>query len=174
MRVETSIEGVVLRPWRQGDQASLVAIANSRRVWRNLTDLFPHPYTAADADRWIGFTMSMGRDRHLAVEVGGRLAGGVGAIAGEGIRRRTAQFGYWLGEPFWGRGIASASTKAFVEHLEPACDFVRLEAAVFEWNPASMRVLEHAGFLREGVLRKSVSKDGEIIDSVMYSYVVGV
>lgn len=165
--VPTAIDGVRLRPWRDGDQAALVAIANDRRVWRNMTDRFPHPYTAADADQWIAFNAEPGRDRHLAIEVGGALAGGIGAIAGEGLRVSTADFGYWLGQGFWGRGIASACARALADELLGSGAFERLEAAVFAWNPASMRVLEHAGFEREGVLRRSVRKDGELIDSVL-------
>jgi len=42
-----------LRPWRRGDEPSLVRYANNRNIWRNLRDRFPHPYTAADADAWI-------------------------------------------------------------------------------------------------------------------------
>ena len=46
-----------------------------------------------------------------------------------------------------------------------------LESPVFEWNPASMRVLEKCGFTREAVLRASVAKDGQIIDSVLYAFI---
>ena len=44
---------------------------------------------------------------------------------------------------------------------------------VYEWNPASMRVLEKCGYVREGVMRKGVFKDGQLIDSVMYARVTG-
>lgn len=164
----TALDGVRLRPWRSGDQGALVALADDRRIWRNMTERFPHPYTRADADRWLAFNVDPGRDRHLAIEVGGELAGGVGAMAGDGVRRATAEFGYWLGHRFWGRGIASASARALADDLERSGAFERLEAGVFAWNPASMRVLERAGFEREAVLRRSVSKDGELIDSVLY------
>ena len=82
---------------------------------------------------------------------------------------RTATFGYWLGQAHWGKGIATAAARALKEHALAGEHLKRLEAAVFEWNPASMRVLEKAGFVREGVLRKSVFKDGQLIDQVMYA-----
>ena len=81
----------------------------------------------------------------------------------------AAEFGYWLGEPYWGRGIATAAARAMVGFAFSAFPWVRLEAGVFEWNQASMRVLKKAGFEREGVLRQSVRKDGQFLDRVMYA-----
>lgn len=170
MLIRTAHLGCALRSWRQGDQAALVRQANNRKVWRNLTHMFPHPYTEADADHWLQVASERGRSVHLAIEVNGTVAGGIGAIAGEGIAEATADFGYWLGEAFWGQGIATVAARAMVQHLMSTVQFARLEAPVFAWNPASMRVLEKVGFAREGVLRKSVSKDGALIDSVMYAY----
>ncbi len=170
MVIPTSDPNCVLRPWREGDQEALVRHANNRRVWRNLTHTFPHPYTLADAEHWLSIANTDPRSIHLAIELQGQAIGGVGAIAGTGISVATADFGYWLGEPFWGRGLATAAASAFKEHLVRSTRFARLQAPVFAWNPASMRVLEKVGFLREGVLRNSVTKDGELIDSVMYAY----
>jgi len=162
-----------LRPWQPTDKASLVANANNRNVWRNLADIFPHPYTDADADAWFHLANDHARSINLAIEVEGVAVGGIGARAGDGIHVRTAQFGYWLGETFWGRGIVTAAGRAFLEHLKHDGRFVRLEAPVFEWNPSSMRVLEKLGFERVAVLRQAVTKDGQLIDSVLYSLLLG-
>ncbi len=172
MKLATAIPGCVLRPWTPTDKASLVANANNRNVWRNLADVFPHPYTDADADAWFRIAGSAGRGVILAIELDGEAIGGIGARAGEGIFVRTAQFGYWLGEPYWGRGIVTAAGRAFLDHLKADARFVRLEAPVFEWNPSSMRVLEKLGFERVAVLRKSVTKDGQLIDSVLYAHLL--
>jgi len=104
--------------------------------------------------------------------VGGRAAGGIGAIAGEGIFSATAQFGYWLGVPYWGRGIASAAACALAGRIASEQIFARLEAQVIQWNPASMRVLEKAGFTREAALRSAATKDGQLIDTVLYARVL--
>ena len=169
MRIPTRLPGCILRPWRPDDRASLARHANNRRVWRNLTHRFPHPYTEADAEQWLRIANAGGRSVHLAIESDGAAVGGVGAIAGEGTAVATADFGYWLGEAFWGRGIATAAAAALAQRLLDEKHFARLQAAVFEWNGASMRVLEKVGFVREGVLRRSVTKDGELIDSVLYA-----
>lgn len=164
-------ERCVVRAWDPADRAALVAIANDRRIWRNLTHRFPHPYTAADADRWFDLLERMPRPTHWAIEIAGQLAGGIGADAGEGVDARSAHFGYWLAPAYWGRGIMTAACRATAQHLLDHSDLVRLEARVFAWNPASMRVLEKCGFEREGLLRRSVWKDGQVIDAVLYARV---
>ena len=167
----TPLPGCVLRPWRATDKADLVRHANDRRVWRNMTHTFPHPYTEQDADLWLEIAAHPGASIQLAIAVDGQAVGGIGAIAGEGIFEATAQFGYWLGHAFWGRGIAAAAARALADRIGSERLFARLEAQVFEWNPASMRVLEKAGFTRDAVLRCAATKDGRLIDTVLYSRV---
>src|SRR5262245_14570901 len=82
MLLPTSIASCKLRSWVLADKESLVRNANNRSVWRNLTESFPHPYTEADADRWLSIAQRPGRDLHLAIELAGCAVGGIGAIAG--------------------------------------------------------------------------------------------
>ncbi len=159
----------LVRDWQPSDKASLVSHANNRNVWRNLAHRFPHPYTGADADGWFALLADMPRPTHWAIEVDGAAVGGVGVDLGEGIFARTGKLGYWLAEPFWGRGIMTAVVNATAELAFEHFSLVRLESPVFEWNPASMRVLEKCGFQREGVMRRSIFKDGRIIDAVLYA-----
>jgi RimJ/RimL family protein N-acetyltransferase len=161
-----------LRNWRPSDRESLLVHANNRNVWRNLTEKFPYPYTEADADRWFSFLGEKSEPTHWAIEVDGRAVGGVGMTPGELEYRKSARFGYWLGEQYWGRGIMSAAARAASDYALSHHNLVRLDAPVYEWNPVSMRILEKCGFVREGVLRRSVFKDGRIIDSVLYARVV--
>jgi [ribosomal protein S5]-alanine N-acetyltransferase len=173
MRLETSLPSVVLRRWASGDEQPLVLQANDKAIWRNLLAGFPHPYTLQDAEFWIHHAAEAAPSLHLCIEVDGLVAGGIGVIVGTGTEEKTGQFGYWLGRSFWGRGIATAAAKAMVRYAATSLPVVRLQAPVFAWNPVSMRVLEKAGFEREAVLRKSVFKDGELIDSVLYARIVG-
>jgi len=171
VHLPTALPACVLRPWRMADKADLVRHANNRHVWRNMTHTFPHPYTEDDADLWLEIAASPGASIQLAIEMEGQAVGGIGAIAGEGIYASTAQFGYWLGEAWWGRGIATAAASALASRIGSERLFARLEAQVFEWNPASMRVLEKAGFTREAVLRCAATKDGQLISTVLYARV---
>jgi len=173
VHLPTALAGCVLRPWRATDRDDLIREADNRRVWRNMTHTFPHPYTGRDADLWLAIGADPGASIQLAIDVDGHAVGGIGAIAGEGIFAGTAQFGYWLGEAHWGRGIATAAARALAERIGREALFARLEAQVFEWNPASMRVLEKAGFERQAVLRCAATKDGWRIDTVLYARVFG-
>jgi len=161
----------VVRDWSKDDQDSLVQFANNPSVWRNMTHRFPHPYTAAEASSWFALLSEMPEPTHWAIEVDACAVGGIGVEIGEGVYEKSGHFGYWLGEPYWGRGIMTAAVRATSAHLMSRYGLVRLEAPVFEWNPASMRVLEKCGFVREGVLRCGVYKDGEVIDAVLYARV---
>lgn len=108
---------------------------------------------------------------HWAIEVNGIAAGGIGVELGEGIFVKSGQLGYWLGEQYWGRGLMSEAVESVSEYALSHFGLARLEAPVFAWNPASMRVLEKAGFAREGVLRSSALKEGQLIDQVLYALV---
>jgi len=160
-----------LRPFRDGDQASIARYANNRRVWLNLRDGFPHPYTRADADAWVRRVAGQDPPTQFGVEVEGEVVGGIGLTPQGDVHRRSAEIGYWLGEPFWGSGIMSEAVPAFTAYALATFDVCRLYATVFEWNRASARILEKAGYVLEGRLRKSVSKDGQTIDQFLFAYV---
>jgi [ribosomal protein S5]-alanine N-acetyltransferase len=159
----------LIRDWSAADKPSLVRFANNRKVWRNLTHRFPHPYTDSDADQWFALLAGGAARHNWAIDVEGLAVGSIGLQPGEGVYAKSARFGYWLGEPYWGRGITTAAVRGAVEHIFATTEIVRLEAPVFEWNPPSMRVLEKCGFVREAVLRKSIEKDEQIIDAVLYA-----
>jgi RimJ/RimL family protein N-acetyltransferase len=160
-----------VRDWSHADTADLVRYADNRNVWRNLTHLFPHPYTEADANEWLATLQAMPEPTHWAIEVDGHAVGGIGVSLGEGVFAKKADLGYWLGEPYWGRGIMTDAASVIAPYAMRRFGLCRLEAAVFAWNPASMRVLEHCGFVREGISRAAVFKDGQVIDEVDYALV---
>jgi [ribosomal protein S5]-alanine N-acetyltransferase len=172
MQIATSLESVVLRPWRHEDRAELAMQANDHSVWRNLLAGFPHPYTESDAEYWCTEGAHAMPGLHLCVQVDGAVAGAIGVTSGSGTEEKTGQFGYWLGRQYWGRGIATVAATSMLAHIVNNMPLARLQAPVFEWNPRSMRVLEKIGFEREAVLRKSVFKDSQLIDCVLYAYIV--
>jgi RimJ/RimL family protein N-acetyltransferase len=160
----------LVRPWRVDDAADLAAQANDRRVWLGLRDAFPHPYALNDAHAFIGLAMSMTPQAFLAIEQGGRLAGGIGYVLHGDVERVGAEVGYWLGHEFWGRGIATTAVRLISGHAFAANpELRRLYAMPYATNAASARVLEKAGYLREGILRQSAIKDGRVLDQFMYA-----
>ena len=161
----------MIRSWRPEDIPSLVRHANNRRVWRNLKDRFPHPYTVSDAEHWIRHATRAMPQTHFAIAIGGEAIGGVGLDLQTDVFRLSAEIGIWLGEVYWGRGIGTGAVRAVTEFAFANFGVCRVYAGVFEWNPASMRMLEKAGYSLEGRLRKSVTKDGQTIDQMLYAIV---
>ena len=161
----------LLRRWRRSDRDTLIHYANNRSVWRNLRDQFPSPYSLADAEHWIREAAALQPQTHFAIAVDGAAVGAVGLHLKKDVRRLSAEIGYWLGEEFWGRGIATEAVRAVTGHAFACFDVVRVYAGAFEWNDASMRVLEKAGYTREARLRKAITKDGRTIDLMLYAIV---
>jgi RimJ/RimL family protein N-acetyltransferase len=167
--------GLVFRTWRARDLDPLVEYANNRKVWANLKDRFPHPYTREDGQAWIGMNhLLIGPPVNFAIELEGQAVGGVGLELLDDVFHRTASVGYWVGEPLWGRGIATAAVDFISDYALSTFPIDRLQAYVFGWNPASARVLEKGGYLREGQLARAVSKDGRVGDLLIYGRLRGV
>jgi RimJ/RimL family protein N-acetyltransferase len=168
--ITTASEGLTLRRWRTADIEALVRHANNWNVWINLKDRFPHPYTDADARAWIAHCDARtGEPTTFAIDWRGEAIGGLGLEPHTDVHRLTATVGYWLGEPFWGRGFATQALRALTAYAFSTFDLHRLEATVFDWNLASARVLEKAGYSLEGRLRRSIIKDGRMADSLLYA-----
>ena len=160
-----------LRPFRPDDAGTIAHLADDRGVWINLRDRFPHPYTLDDARGWIDDVLSRPMITDFVIEVDAVVVGAIGYTPGEDVSRRSAEVGYWLGRPYWGRGIASAAVRALTTRLLDGPDFDRLHATVFAWNIASARVLEKAGYVLEGRLRSAVFKDGRTTDGLVYGII---
>jgi len=160
-----------IRSWQEEDAGALPRFANNRNIARNLRDLFPSPYTVKHAQEFIGAALQQCPETHFAIEVDGEAVGGIGVRLRDDIERYVAELGYWLGEPFWGRGIASEAVVAITQFAVKEFNLQRIEAGVFEWNPASARVLEKAGYELEATLRRSAFKAGQVIDRWLYAFV---
>jgi RimJ/RimL family protein N-acetyltransferase len=162
----------VVREWTEGDAAELVAQANDRRVSDHLRDAFPHPYGPEDARRFLALARERVPPSLFAIVADGRIAGGIGYVRYGDVERAGAEVGYWLGVSHWGRGLATAALQALTDHAFGAhADLRRLWAVPFATNPASARVLEKAGFTREGTLRQSAVKHGRVLDQWIYALV---
>ena len=169
--MKLELKTCTLRSWEWRDRESIVRYANNPKVARNLRDRFPHPYTDRDARNWLDVVVDAEPETNFAITVAGEAVGGIGYTLQYDVDRRSAEIGYWLGEEFWGRGITTEALIAVTDHAFANHDLCRVYAHVFEWNPASARVLEKAGYAFEGRLRKSVIKEGQTIDQLMYAII---
>lgn len=162
--------GFALRPWRLEDAESLAANADNRNVWQNLRSRFPRPYTSAVARSWISRCVS-GHDRglQLAIDVDGLAVGGISVDVVTAKAPRIGDIGYWLGEPFWGRGIASEAVRGVCPLAYERLALDRLRATVRSENTASLRILERCGFQMQSRMRRSDRRPGSAVVEIVYT-----
>lgn len=158
-----------MRPWSEDDAPSIVKHGNNLNVARNLRDGFPYPYTMADARKWLKMVGENNSDLILAIEIDGEAAGGIGIHAGKDVYRYNGEIGYWLSELHWGKGIMSDAVEALVAHAFSETQWLRLFATIFQHNLPSMRVLEKCGFTLEAIHKKTVMKEGRLLDEYLYA-----
>lgn len=160
-----------VRSWRKDDLKSLVRHANNANIAANLRDQFPHPYTRRDGIDFLEYAQTQEPECSFAIEMNGEAIGGVGFLLGRDIARMTAEMGYWLSEEFWGQGIATRVVAAMSDWALDNYNLTRVFAMAFAYNAASIRVLEKAGFEREGMMRRSAIKNGVVLDQILFAKV---
>jgi [ribosomal protein S5]-alanine N-acetyltransferase len=159
----------MIRDWRDSDAASIAQYANNKKIWINLRDAFPHPYTLADAEAFLSKAMRMEPRTYFAIASDQEAIGSIGLMPRDDVHRFTAELGYWLAEPFWGNGIMTKAVRALSEYAFKELGLHRIFAEPYTTNAASARVLEKSGFTREGIIRAAVFKDGRILDQYLYA-----
>ncbi|KAI0484804.1 acetyltransferase [Xylariaceae sp. FL0804] len=164
-----------VRPWVPSDAAALAALANDPQLTATMRDSFPAPYTLAVAEGWIASCTAAEPMCHFAIVTpAGELCGSLGLQPprGDSVYRGTRELGYWVGRPFWRRGIVGAAAKAFVRWaFANFPDTWRIEASVVEGNTASERALLGAGFTKEGTRRQAMIKHGVVMDDMIFGLV---
>ena len=159
---------IEIRPWKTEDAGLLATICNNKKIWLNVRDRFPHPYTVANAVEWIAFAMNEKPIKSMAIIYIGNIAGSIGVVEKEDVYRKSIEIGYFLGEKFWGKGIATKAVALLLDYIKNNFDVIRIYAEVFGHNTASMKVLEKNGFHLEGVRKKAVIKNNVIIDDYVW------
>jgi len=159
---------ITLREFKSDDKYRLAELANNPKISINLRDGFPNPYTVADAENFLEKFANQDSALVLAVEYNGEYVGNIGLHKGTDVYRKSAEIGYFLGEPYWNLGIMTKAVNLICDYGFKTMDIVRIHAGIFEFNPASMRVLEKCGFKREAVFEQAIIKVGKIYDEVRY------
>jgi [ribosomal protein S5]-alanine N-acetyltransferase len=162
--LELGLPGWVLRAWHESDAPSLAAHANNVNVWRWMSDSFPHPYTQAIAEHWVGAGHVEFGGYNWAITFEGIAVGGCGIAPLEGPLRCSAEVGWWLGEPYWGRGTGARVARTLVQRAFENPRITRVFAPIHAGNERSMAVARRAGMALEAVQRQSAVKDGRVID----------
>src|SRR4030095_2175480 len=160
---------ISLRAWTIKDLDKLVLYANNKKIFDNLTDAFPYPYTREDGIKFIETTSTESPIKVLAVIFNDEAIGSIGIFPDVDVHRKNAQIGYWIAEPFWGRGIGTEAILHIVDYGFKTFDIERIYALAYGRNKASQRVLEKAGFKIEAKLEKTIFKNNEFLDEIIYA-----
>ena len=164
---------ITIREWQTDDAKSLAYTLNNKVIMNNLRDGLPFPYTEKDALYFINLCLNADKNEqfNFAITYNGEVVGSIGATRQPNIHYKTAELGYYIGQPFWGKGITTAAVKQICSYVFENTDIIRIYAEPFARNTASCKVLEKAGFVCEGTLRSNAVKNGIIEDMRMYSLI---
>jgi ribosomal-protein-alanine N-acetyltransferase len=164
-------ERLVLRPFRLEDAKRVQELAGDPAV-AEMTDAIPHPYKDGVAQKWIaGIPAAREAGTGLALAIclksDGSFVGTV-SLGSINAEHRRAVLGYWIGRPYWNRGYCTEATRALVGYGFRSLGLNRVQAYLFEPNPASSRVLIKIGMRPEGVLRQHLLVRGRFQDLAAY------
>ena len=158
-----------IRPWEMADAESLQKNANHRGVSIHLRDRFPFPYGIEQARAFLEWITKQPQPTVWAIDVAKEAVGAIGIELHSDVERVSAEIGYWLGPEYWNRGIATDALKAVTVAVFKQFEITRLYAVPFADHAASIRVLEKAGYVKEGHLRQSAIKNGLIRDQALFA-----
>ena len=163
-----------LRPLQKSDNQAIAVLINNKKILDMLMDRIPFPYTLADADFFIDLKLEESpRSTFAIVDASDTILGVISLELKSDIYRYQAEVGYWIGEPHWGKGIATNAIRLITDYGFNELGLMRIVACVFEGNTASMHVLRKNGYEQEAVLKKSVFKHGEFLDEYLFTKLRG-
>ncbi len=157
-----------LRKWRLSDAASLQKHADNVNVSSFLLDRFPSPYTSNNAVDFINMKINEEPVTTFAIIVNEEAVGAIGVEMRQDIYSKTPLLGYWLSEQYKGKGIVTEAVKLITDYAFNNLDIICIQANVLGNNPASMRVLQKAGYANQGILKNSVIKNSKVLDEYLY------
>ncbi len=157
-------EKIKIRPLKSSDSAELAKLANNKRIWDNLRDYIPFPYSESDAKFFINLTIKEAPQQTFGITYKGKLSGVIGLVLQKDVYQKSAEIGYWVGEPFWGNGIATKAVELMTQYGFDKLHLNRIYTGVFEYNTASMKALEKNGYEKEGIFKNAIFKNGQVCD----------
>ena len=170
--MKTIENSVTLRPVKMSDKADFTRLANNIKIWNNVRDEFPHPYTEKDAESFINLCKTAKNAAKFAIDWNNQFVGMMGLVFFKELNyRKNAELGYWIGEPFWGKGIGTVALSEITKYAFEQRNLKRVFANVLEYNKASMRMLEKAGFEFEGINKAASLKNNQFFDEYRFAKV---
>ncbi|MDT0608158.1 GNAT family N-acetyltransferase [Croceitalea rosinachiae] len=153
---------IKIRPLNLSDKAELAKLANNKKVWDNLRDYIPFPYKEGDAEFFINLAIKEEPKQTFGIEYKGKLSGVIGLVKQKDVYQKSAEIGYWIGELYWGNGIATKAVELIIKYGFDKLGLNRIYTGVFEYNIGSMKVLEKNGFKKEGIFKNAIFKNDKV------------
>jgi [ribosomal protein S5]-alanine N-acetyltransferase len=160
---------IQLKPLQLSDAERFALLANNPNISKNVTDQFPHPYTIDNAIQFITSTLEKNPIQVMGIFYNNELCGGIGIHPQHDIYKMNAELGYWLGEPYWGKGIGTTAVLQMVAYSFAQFDINRIFARPFGSNIGSQKVLQKAGFILEATLIDTIYKNGRYENELIYA-----
>lgn len=160
---------IELRNWNDNDLERLIELADNVKIYNNMTDSFPHPYTREKGQFFIEMAKKSESSKIKAITFSGELVGSIGLHPQHDIQKKNAELGYWIGEPYWNNGIATEAVKLMTAWGFENMSISRIFAKPFGTNIGSQKVLEKAGFKLEAVIKEGFFKNDNYVDELIYS-----
>lgn len=167
--MELMDQSIKLRPFNKQDTHQLIQFLNNKKIWDNVRDLLPFPYTEQHAIDFITSAENQNPTLTFAIEFKGSLIGCISLVKQTDVYKLSAEIGYWIGEPYWGKGLATQAVKLITHYGLENLQLIRIHTGVFSFNKSSQRVLEKAGYKLEGIFEKSVIKNDIVCDEYRYA-----
>ena len=172
MEIRLPQQNAILRPVRESDAADVAHCCNDLQLAIDVGNpAFPHPYTLEHGKEFAAMaSQPKGTFLHLCIAVNDKLVGMMGIVSDPTEHSAHAEVGYWVGAQARGQGLAAAGLDAFSQYAFITFPQLnRLEAISFDYNTASQRVLEKAGFTREAELKGRIFAGGHVLDEIIYA-----
>ena len=160
-----------LRPFKESDFKRLAELCNNRKIWANLRDYIPFPYTEDNAKDFIKYCQNESPQFTFAIEFNGGFVVSIGLVRQTDVYKMSAEIGYWIGEPYWRMGITTRAVRLITEYGFNNLGLTRIYTGVFDFNKGSQKVLEKTGFKLECIFEKSIFKNDKICDEYRYGLI---
>ncbi len=160
---------IQIRELQTSDADILSQLMNNINIWNNLRDRIPFPYMREDALAFIKLSHTNDRIHNFGITFNNEFCGVIGFERQTDIHKQSVELGYWIGEPYWHKGIATHAIHLATKWAFANLHINRIYASVFEHNTASIKALLNNDFKQEGILKKAIFKNGKFLDEYIFA-----
>ena len=160
---------VKLRTLQHSDASKMALMLNQKSLWDNMRDNMPYPYTETDAVYFINLSIESKAGINFAILYKNDFCSVIGVKPQTDVHRKSVEIGYWIGQAYWNKGIATQAVKLMTQWVFEHLNVNRIFARVFAFNVASQKVLLKNHYRQEATLKQAVYKNGIFVDEFIFA-----